>query len=170
MAVDYKTVLTDVRSEVHEREVASAQVWAEQKTKARVHPAWRAARLVLLVAVLAGLAVVWTPIVREQVGARAVTAADGNRVEDPALAAVVGRLWEVRRAFDQWRFAHQGEVPERLAVLPEGLRTCPVTKQPWRYEVGGEGGYRLACPDPSSLGVEAVFLDGLRGPPQVRPR
>lgn len=169
MAVDYRTVLTDVTEQVADREATAAEIWAGQAEKARPHPAYRIGRAVLFVGVLVGLAVVWTPLVRKELGGAPVHAASGEAVVQPEVAACVRSLWRVRAAFDGWRARHGGRLPETLAVLPADLRNCPVTGAPWRYVVGAEGGYQIACPDPAALGVGGVFLDPHRGPPQVLP-
>jgi hypothetical protein len=168
MSIDYGAVLADVEEHVEEREAATETV-----AEARRKPPGKTRAILTQVAcfiVLVALGVVWLPIVGGAADEEPVYAI-GAKADDPRLASCLRRLWDVRTAFDRYRYDHDGALPPDLGALGGGdLATCPATRKAWVYQHEEDGSYRIACPDPAALGRGAVFLDHRFGPPQVRAR
>jgi len=165
VGIDYTGVLTKVEAHIEEHDaVVEAHEVARSKPVGRLR---RIAMLVLVIPLLAGTGIVWVPIATGALNRESVYAI-GQTSDAPGLKACLRRLWEVRGALDHYRSAHEGALPEKLSMLSGGrLVNCPATGKPWSYEVGDDGSYRVACPDPGSLGQYAIFLDDRYGPPQV---
>lgn len=166
MSVDYDRVLTDVEENIEARDaVVTAAIDAQTRPHGKVR---RIVTLVALVGVVIGLVIVWLPLVKGAVTGEPVYAI-GPTGDDPKLAQCLRTLWQVRAALDHYRYAHDGQLPERLDQLEgDGIQVCPVTGKPWRYVKREDGAYIIACPDPGAVGRSAVFLDQRFGPPQVR--
>ncbi len=127
----------------------------------------KAIGLFAFLGVLAGVALIWTPIVVNGMAAERHYCVGDAGEDAPGLNECLGGLWRIRAALGAVRLKGDGELPGSLHDLEGIPEVCPGCGGTWIYEKDDDGGYRIACPTPEKHERRAVFLDHIHGPPRV---